>query len=264
MTSPLNISIIQAQLSWENKEANLKKFESLLDTIPQETHIVTLPEMFSTGFSMNAAALAETMDGTTFQWLKTQAIRTKKIITGSFIVQEEGQFFNRLIWMMPNGEFYVYNKKHLFSKANEHLHFTAGDSKLVVQVNGWKILVQVCYDLRFPLWARQEKTNYDVLLNIANWPKVRAHAWQTLLRARAIENQAFVIACNVVGKDGNNLEYAGNSAAIDYLGETIWEQENTEAIGFVSLQKEPLLQFRKEYPFLADRDNFLLLPTHQE
>lgn len=263
MSENLNISIIQAELIWENKEANLQKFSSLFASVASETHIIVLPEMCSTGFSMNVAGLAEPMDGPTFQWFKEQAMGLKKIITGSFIVSEDGKYFNRMIWMMPNGEYYFYDKKHLFAKADEHHHFTAGNKKLMVQVNGWKILLQVCYDLRFPVWARQAEQEYDVLINVANWPEVRMQAWTTLLRARAIENQAYVIGCNVTGTDGNQLKYSGNSAAIDFLGNTLWEAVHEEAVANISLSKDDLNNFRSQYPFLNDRDQFMILPDSE-
>ncbi|MBX9449963.1 MAG: amidohydrolase [Taibaiella sp.] len=260
MPDHLNISIIQTQLEWENKEANLQHFARRIAEVRADTHIVVLPEMFSTGFSMNAQALAEPMDGTTVNWMKEMSVQHRRIITGSIIISEDGAYYNRLVWMQPNGQCFHYDKAHLFGKAGEDQYYTKGRKRLIVQVNGWKILLQTCYDLRFPVWARQDNNSYDVLINVANWPDIRSFAWNALLTARAIENQTYVVACNVVGKDGNGIYYSGRSSVIDYSGKTLWTAVGEPAIGYASLDKKMLQEFRKDFPFLQDRDPFLILP----
>lgn len=259
MAATLHISIIQAELAWEDIPQNLAKFSALFPTVHADTQIILLPEMFSTGFSMNVTQLAERMDGRTFQWMQEQAILHRKIIAGSIIIEEAGAYYNRLIWMLPTGQHYQYDKAHLFGKAKEDTCFTAGSKRLIVQVNGWRILLQTCYDLRFPVWARQDKALYDVMINVANWPAQRSEAWKALLKARAIENQVYVLACNVTGMDGNNMEYSGDSAGIDYNGNVLWTAVGAESIGYVVLEKEKLETFRNDFPFLKDRDNFILL-----
>lgn len=259
MNPSLHCSLIQTNLKWEDKAANRAHLEKLFQEIPDHTHIIILPEMFNTGFSMKAAELYETMDGPTIQWMRTQAIAMKKIITGSLIIQADGQYYNRLIWMLPNGQHHHYDKKHLFGKANEDKYFSAGSQRVIVQVNGWKILLQTCYDLRFPVWARQQQETYDVLLNVANWPAVRSHAWRSLLVARAIENQSYVLGVNMVGTDGNDLYYSGDSAAIDFNGDLMWSLNDAAGIGHVTLDKQALLDYRAQMPFLQDRDRFILL-----
>lgn len=258
MSKDLHCSLIQTNLSWEDKVANRKQLEEILKTVPKETQIVIFPEMFNTGFSMNATALAEPMDGPTVSWMRNQAMQHKKIICGSLIISDNDLYFNRLIWMLPNGDFHHYDKKHLFAKANEDQYYQAGDQRVIVQVNGWKILLQTCYDLRFPVWARQSKQLYDVIINVANWPAARSTAWKTLLRARAIENQCYMLGVNIVGTDGNNLAYSGDSAAIDYAGEYLWTESFDNGIGNVSLSKSALEEFRNQFPFLQDRDTFMI------
>ncbi|MGZ5285715.1 MAG: nitrilase-related carbon-nitrogen hydrolase, partial [Flavisolibacter sp.] len=188
--SSLNFTLIQAQLQWEDKEANLIAFKKKIEGLPSTSQVIVLPEMFSTGFSMRPEGLAEKMDGPTVQWMKKLAAENKKILTGSIIIEEEGRFFNRMIWMLPNGQYGFYDKKHLFAFAGEDQHYAAGNKRLVASVNGWKVNLQVCYDLRFPVWARQQyqedgSFEYDVLVYVANWPERRSIAWKTLLQARA-------------------------------------------------------------------------------
>jgi len=259
----ITISILQADLVWENVQANLQNFESKIQSLPAKKQLVFLPEMFTTGFSMQPAAIAEAMDGGTVAWMRKMARSHKIILIGSVIIQEDNQFFNRLIWMQPDGQFFTYDKRHLFSYAGEHEHFTAGTKRLLCSVNGWICNLQICYDLRFPLWARQaqkkESAEYDILCYLANWPATRIAAWRTLLQARAIENQCFVIGVNRVGKDGNNYLYPGHSMLIHPSGEIIYEKADVEDSFTITLQKDALNAFRKQLPFLADRDNFLLL-----
>ena len=261
---PLTLSIIQTKLFWEDKPANLLMLEEKIKMVPAETEVVVLPEMFSTGFSMQPKKFAENMNGETVLWMKRIAAERKIIITGSIIIEEENKFYNRLIWMLPNGEFGVYDKRHLFGFAKEDDHYSAGERRFIAQVKGWKINLQVCYDLRFPVWSRQANTTsgdaeYDLLLYVANWPERRSHAWRTLLCARAIENQCYVIGANRVGNDGNDIYHSGNSCAIDPQGEMLYHTADNEEIFTVTLHKENLTETRNKFPFLKDRDNFELL-----
>ncbi|MEO7802014.1 MAG: nitrilase-related carbon-nitrogen hydrolase, partial [Ginsengibacter sp.] len=204
----LTVTLIQTSLFWEDKQANLDMLAEKINGIPEKTEIVVLPEMFSTGFSMKAEALGEEMNGETISWMSRMSTQKKIILTGSVIIKQDYKFYNRLIWMLPNGEYGYYNKRHLFAYARENQFYTAGNKRLITQVKGWKLNTQVCYDLRFPVWARQSfkkaendspAFEYDILMYVANWPAVRAMAWKTLLKARAIENQCFVIGLNIVG-----------------------------------------------------------------
>ena len=258
---PLTISIIQTNLHWENKTANLVMFEQKIKAIEEPTEIVVLPEMFSTGFSMNNVLLGEAMNGETVTWMKRVAAENKIILTGSIIIKENENFYNRLIWMLPNGEYGVYDKRHLFGFGNETEHYSAGNKRLIASVKGWKINLQICYDLRFPVWARQNPTDkseaeYDLLIYVANWPERRSHAWKTLLCARAIENQCYVVGVNRVGDDGNNINHSGNSMVIDSAGAVLYHKADDEDVFTITLEKEPLAEFRTKFPFLKDGDSF--------
>ena len=260
----LSVTLIQTDIAWQNKEANLSMLAQKIKNRAAPTELVILPEMFSTGFSMQPLLLAETMDGHTIQWMKEIATSEKIILTGSIIIKEQNNFYNRLIWMLPNGELGYYDKRHLFSFAGENEHYTAGKKRLIAQVNGWKINLQICYDLRFAVWGRQATTahkvaEYDVLIYVANWPAVRCHAWQTLLCARAIENQCYVIGVNRVGSDGNHINYNGHSMIIDPLGQIIAELPDGEAMYTTTLQKTYLEEVRAKYPFLKDADEYRLI-----
>ena len=267
---PLTFSLIQTSLHWEDKQANLAMLEQKISSIQQPTEVIVLPEMFSTGFSMQPHLFAESMQGKTVQWMKRIAQQKKAIITGSIIIQEEGYYYNRLIWMLPNGSYGYYDKRHLFAYAGEDQHYTPGSKRLIASVKGWKINLQVCYDLRFPVWARQaplstsgegqgSESEYDVLLYVANWPERRNHAWQTLLTARAIENQCYVIGVNRVGADGNNITHCGNSMVIDALGTILYQKQQEEDIFTITLRKEDLQEIRNKYPFLHDADYFNII-----
>ncbi len=209
---------------------------------------------------MKPEIFAEKMDGETVQWMKNVAAKKKLIITGSVIIEENGKYFNRLIWMLPNGKFGVYDKRHLFAYASEEAHYTAGTKKLFASVNGWKINLQICYDLRFPVWSRQPSeepdNKYDLLINVANWPLKRNLAWKTLLSARAIENQCFVVGVNRVGEDGNKISHVGDSSVIDPLGEIIYQKNKEEDIFTCTLQKEKVTETRDRMPFWRDADSF--------
>jgi len=258
--SSLTITLLQTNLFWEDKKANLEMLQEKIEAIKEKTEIVILPEMFTTGFSMKPEILAEKMDGETVQWMKKIAADKKIILTGSVIIEENGKYFNRLIWMLPNGEFGVYDKRHLFAYGDEHNHYSAGNKKLIASVKGWKINLQICYDLRFPVWSRQAfgelENKYDVLINVANWPEKRSVAWETLLRARAIENQCFVVGVNRVGEDENKIFYNGGSAIIDPLGEIIYQKNKEEDIFTYTLQKEKVTETLNQFPFWKDADSF--------
>ena len=266
---PLTITLIQTNLIWENKAANLLMLEQKIKAIEERTEIVVLPEMFSTGFSMNNEALAEDMNGETVNWMKRVAAQNKIVLTGSIIIKENNKFYNRLIWMLPNGDYGVYDKRHLFGFGNETEHYSAGNKRLIASVKGWKINLQICYDLRFPVWARQalspseraadEAAEYDVLIYVANWPERRSHAWKTLLCARAIENQCYVVGVNRVGDDGNKIYHSGNSMVIDSAGAVLYHKEDDEDIFTITFQKEQLVEFRNKFPFLKDGDSFSII-----
>lgn len=265
MREQLSISLIQPDIVWEDKAANLQQYEQYIAGITGKREVVVLPEMFATGFSMSAERLAEGMDGPTVQWMKQTAQRYRCILTGSIIIAEDGKYYNRLIWMQPDGRYGVYDKRHLFGFAGEHEHYTAGDKRLIVQVNGWRICLQVCYDLRFPVWARQGAEGdeagvvYDVLLYVACWPERRSLAWKTLLQARAIENQCYVVGVNRVGTDGNGIYHSGDSSVFGPLGETLWQQSHEAGVHTLSLSKHVLADVHRKFPFLKDADRFIIL-----
>jgi omega-amidase len=264
----LTITTIQSNLIWEEKSANLRLLEQKIAGIEEKTEIVVLPEMFSTGFSMRPDELAETMDGETVEWMKKVSRENGIVLTGSIMIVEDGNYYNRLIWMLPNGQYGYYDKRHLFAYGEEDKHFSPGNKRLIASVKGWKIHLLVCYDLRFPVWARQATTQplpmdeeyyapeYDVLIYVANWPERRSHAWKTLLCARAIENQCYVIGVNRVGSDGNNIYYSGNSLIIDPLGQVLYHMADEEDINTITLQKEMLEEVRTKFPFWKDADSF--------
>jgi omega-amidase len=288
----LTITTIQSNLHWEDKTANLQMFEEKIGQLQQRTEIVILPEMFSTGFSMQAEKLAEKMDGPAVSWMKKISAERKIILTGSLIIEEEGNYYNRLVWMLPNGQYGYYDKRHLFGYAQEDQHYTPGSKRLIASVKGWKINLLVCYDLRFPVWSRQkpavssladlvaaemeaedfpvpppqeagssvtEKTpEYDVLIYVANWPERRNHAWKTLLQARAIENQCYVVGVNRVGNDGNGIYYSGDSMIVDAMGSVVYTKTNDEDVFTTTLQKDPLDEIRNKLPFLKDADRFII------
>lgn len=253
----LKITLIQSDLAWEDKVRNMSLFSKLIETSGY-TDIVILPEMFTTGFSMQAAKLAEDMHGPTMEWMKNTAAEMNIVVTGSIIVQENENFFNRLIWMRPDGTYDTYDKRHLFSMAGEHATYTAGTKLLIAEHKGWKICPLICYDLRFPVWSRNND-NYDLLLYVANWPERRISAWTHLLTARAIENQCYVAGVNRIGSDGNNIYHSGNSALIDPMGKIIWEMVHDRAVFTATLSADYLHEVREKLPFLADRDRFEII-----
>jgi omega-amidase len=262
--SRLTLSLIQADLAWEDKKANIEAFTKKLESLSGKTQVVILPEMFNTGFSMNATPLAEEMGGETVSWMKNMAAKHKLIITGSLIIKENNNYYNRLVWMLPNGQHAHYDKRHLFAYAGEDASFNGGDKRFIASVNGWKINLIVCYDLRFPVWARQQYNEdgfeYDMLICVANWPERRVRAWKTLLQARAIENQCYAIGVNRVGKDGNEHVYSGSSMIVDPLGAVLWQKENEEDVFTTTLEKANLNEVREKLPFWRDADAFVI-PT---
>lgn len=297
----LKITIIQSELHWENVTENLNMFSAKIDSIVDVTDVIVLPEMFNTGFSMKSEQLAETMDGKTVNWMKTQAKKANAVIVGSLIIKEEtsplegrlrGVFYNRLVWMQPNGDYYTYDKRHLFRMANEHEHFSAGQHRIIINYKGFKVCPLVCYDLRFPVWSRNVEfkvqsskfkevvchpehttchpklvegqttsnapTNvYDILIYIANWPAARKAPWSKLLEARAIENQCYVVGVNRVGEDGKGIAYSGNSVVVNPKGEAISViSENEEAIETITISLKELTDFRAVFPVGLDADDF--------
>lgn len=256
--NPLSVTIIQSHLYWENPVANRLNFSEKIKSISEKTDLIILPEMFTTGFSMNASSLFEEPNGETLNWMISEAKKHNTAITGSIIVKEEKRFFNRLYFVFPNGDFKHYDKRHTFTLAGEHLTYTAGNRQLILEYKGWKICPLICYDLRFPVWARNTM-DYDLLLYVANWPLKRITAWDTLLKARAIENMAYCIGVNRVGSDGNNYEYIGHSAVYDVLGKQLSTKDfEGEFVETVILKKEELKDLRQKLQFLEDRDVFTL------
>ncbi|HUB61781.1 MAG TPA: amidohydrolase [Puia sp.] len=269
--STLTVTTIQTDLQWEDKSANLRRLEDKIDGIGVHTELVILPEMFPTGFSMRPESFAEQMDGPAINWMRSVAARKKIILTGSLIIEEDGNYFNRLVWMLPTGQYGCYDKRHRFAYAGEDEHYTAGRNRLVASVKGWKVLLLVCYDLRFPVWSRQQPPSppntpqpinleYDLIIYVANWPERRALAWKTLLQARAIENQSYVIGLNRVGDDGNNIAHSGDSMIIDPLGEILYHAGPKEEVFTLTLGKEHLTTIRQRFPFWRDADRFYIEP----
>lgn len=267
--STLTITTIQTDLRWENKAANLQALEQKIFFVRERTEIIVLPEMFSTGFSMQPEKLAETMDGETVSWMARIAKEKNIILTGSLIIKENNNYYNRLVWMLPNGQYGIYDKRHRFAFAGEDRYYTAGTKRLIASVKGWKINLQVCYDLRFPVWARQDPSyakgeepgapEFDLLIYVANWPEKRNIAWKTLLQARAIENQCYVVGVNRVGNDGNTIYHSGDSMIIDPMGEIIYHKNDVEDIFTATISKDHLQAIREKFPFWKDADDFRII-----
>jgi len=255
----LHISLIQCNLVWEQPEENRALFEKLFEQLPAATELVVLPEMFSTGFSMQVEKCAETMEDATVAWLKLQAQKRNIAICGSVMIKENEAYYNRFLFAHPDGKLEQYDKRHLFSMGEEHQHFTAGKERKIIEYRGFRILPQVCYDLRFPVFSRN-RNDYDLMINVANWPAPRREVWQTLLKARAIENQAYVAGLNRVGTDGIGINYAGDSAIIDSKGALMATSvERREHIVSAKLDKDSMERFRAKFPVLPDADDFQLL-----
>lgn len=258
----MKVTIIQTHLFWEDREKNLSHFDGLIDKIKESTDLIVLPEMFTTGFSMDPEKVAEEHLTVTCNWLLKKAQEKNAIITGSVAVKESANYYNRMHWIEPNGNSSFYDKRHLFRMAKEDEKYTAGTTKIIKQIANWKIMPLVCYDLRFPVWSRNFKDNkpqYDVLIYVANWPEVRNYPWKQLLIARAIENQCYVIGLNRVGKDGNDYNHSGDSMIINPRGEIINQPKaNEESIETITLDKNYLDEFRKIFPVGLDADDFEL------
>ena len=254
----LNIALVQADLVWQDYKANLKRFEKKIAQVPEDTHLIVLPEMFTTGFSMEPDRLSQSMEGKAVSWMKALSQQKQADIVGSLIIHEENSFFNRLIWVQPDGQLYEYNKKHLFRYVGEEKFYTSGDRQLLVDCHGWKIRPFICYDLRFPIWTRNLDNAYDASIFIANWPERRSMHWKALLVARAIENQSFVIGVNRVGVDGNGIRYSGDSCIIDPLGKHMVQVSHEEAVIVETLSYDIIESNRKFFPAWVDADKDLL------
>lgn len=261
MSQSLKITIVQTRIIWQDVQQNLDWFEGRLESITGTTDIIVLPEMFTTGFSMENEKLAEEPGGKGMQWMQKIATQYNAVVVGSIMMKDQGKFFNRLVWMHPSGESEFYDKRHLFRMANEHNHYTEGTSRLVFIYKGWKICPLICYDLRFPVWSRNrflsDQFDYDCLLYLANWPEKRSHAWKSLLVARAIENQSYVIGVNRIGNDGNGIMYSGDSVVLDYKGEKVSTTERFgDRVETVTITKKDLEDYRIQFPSGMDADHF--------
>lgn len=256
MSETLNIALIQSELVWENPKQNRTDLSKKINGLVDPVDIIVLPEMFTSGFTMNPSHVAETMQGETISWLKTLAANKQSAITGSMVIKENGHYYNRMVFVHPNGTIDHYDKRHTFTFAGEDKVYTPGSQKIIVDYKEWKICPLICYDLRFPVWGRNAEA-YDVLIYVANWPSVRTLAWDTLLRARAIENMSYCVGVNRVGKDDNHHDYSGHSAVYDVLGNRIdnipFDKEDVE---IVTLKKAHIEQNRSKFNFLADQDQF--------
>lgn len=268
MASPknLHITLVQTSLHWEQPIKNLNQFSKLLSALNRnETDLIVLPEMFNTGFSMNAHALAEKPGGLTMQWMAEVAHALNSAICGSLIITEKNKFYNRFIWMNVDGSYEQYDKRHLFRMGKENGVFTAGTESVLINHKGWNICPLVCYDLRFPVWSRNQldqngNADFDLLIYVANWPQVRSYAWNQLLIARAIENQSYVAAVNRIGKDGNGMDHKGESVVLDPLGKPISKlKSNKKGIETVELSSRELAKFRSSFPVMKDADRFKII-----
>jgi predicted amidohydrolase len=257
MNPHLRVTLVQSELAWQDPSANRHRLAAHFRGLAGHTDLVVLPEMFSTGFSMDAAALAEDMAGPTVDWMREEAAAMGCVVTGSVIVRDDDRYFNRLVWARPDGSLAHYDKRHLFRMANEHQHYAAGGRRITVELKGWRVCPMICYDLRFPVWSRS-RADYDLLLYVANWPARRAHAWTSLLRARAIENLSYVVGVNRIGRDGNGATYAGDSVALDFLGQAISSEGGGDRVETAILDMESLRSYRTSFPAHLDADEFEL------
>lgn len=259
----LTISIVQSDLAWENTRQNLDNFSEKISRIKVPTDLIILPEMFNTGFAIEPEKVAGTMDGTAMEWLKNTALEKNCVVTGSLIIRENGKFYNRLVWMRPDRTFDFYDKRHLFRMGDEHLRFSNGSKRLVTEIKGWKIRPLICYDLRFPVWAKNSYSEgqyeYDLIIYVANWPGRRSYAWKHLLIARAIENQCYVAGANRIGIDGKGIPHQGDSMVLNFKGKPVVELppsvEDTET---VTLLYSKMQEFRNEFTVGLDWDSFSL------
>lgn len=266
----MNVTLLQPDLYWHDPVANRAMLEERIFALPEPTDLIVLPEMFTTGFTMDARALAEPMNLTTFRWLRQMAAQTGAVVTGSYVVRDGNAFYNRLIWMQPDGEFDTYDKRHLFRMAGEETVYTAGTRRIIKEWKGWRICPLVCYDLRFPVWSRNVEFRssletghkpdfaYDLLLYVANWPAPRRTAWNVLLQARAIENLSYVVGVNRVGSDGHQNTYTGDSAVIDFKGDVLFRHTDAEIVHQQTLSLPDLRAFRERFPAHLDADGFII------
>jgi len=257
----LTIASVQSNLVWEDTQANLAAFDKKLQKLDRSFDLLILPEMFNTGFSINPGHIAEKPDGRTFAWMQQKAVALNATVTGSVLVEEAGKYYNRMFWVRPDGTFDAYDKRHLFRLGKEHKVFTAGQKRVIVNIKGWKVLLQVCYDLRFPVWSKNRFINgayeYDLIIYVANWPAVRSYAWRHLLIARAIENQACVAGVNRVGEDGNHMIHSGDSMIINHLGDVVSQAPaHEETIITATLSYQSMKDFRKRFTVGLDWDEF--------
>lgn len=256
----LKVSIIQDELDWQDAAANRARYTHHIDSFRnEETDLIVLPEMFSTGFCMQPAGISETMEGQTVAWMRQQAENSGAVITGSIILEEAGNYKNRMFWARPDGSMTYYDKRHLFRYGDEHVNYTAGSERVVVELYGWRLALFVCYDLRFPVWSRN-RNDYDAALYVANWPAPRQYAWDTLLRARAIENQVYVVGVNRIGSDGIGNDFTGGSAVLDCLGKPIVDCGNRLMNATAALSREQQETFRQHFPARLDSDTFSIEP----
>jgi len=251
----MKVALIQSALVWENPEANRIYFEEKINTITEEINLIVLPEMFTTGFTMQPTNVAEPMNGKTVLWMQSLAKAKNCAITGSVVIEENSNFYNRMLFVFPSGEVQHYDKRHLFTLAGEEKVYSRGTQKLIVDYLGWKICPFVCYDLRFPVFSRNVE-NYDLLIYVASWPKTRTKAWDTLLTARAIENMSYTIGVNRIGEDINGYEYIGHSQVLDCLGDYVLPPEESEGVFITTLNKSYLTEVREKLNFLNDKDSF--------
>jgi len=256
----LRVTLIQSDLKWEDKAHNLMHLSTLIDSVKQVTDIIVLPEMFTTAFSMKPEIFAEEINGESLQWMQQQAEKKQAAIVGSFMVKEDGKYYNRLYFVKPDGSFEYYDKRHLFRMGNEQEHFSQGEKNLILEYKGWKIQTLICYDLRFPVWAMNSYSNgeygYDACILVANWPAVRSQVWKTLSSARAIENQAYWIGVNRIGKDGHGLDHSGDSNIWDAKGIPLLNAEpSIEFIKTFTISKTELDEFRKKFTVGLDWDS---------
>ncbi len=256
----LSVTTIQTNLYWEDIDKNLAHFEEKLNLVTQNTDIIVLPEMFTTGFTMNTGELAEDHGGKGLQWMQQKAKEKNCALVGSISVKDGENYYNRLYWVMPDSSYQHYDKRHLFQMGKEDAYYTAGKKSIIIEYKGWKICPLICYDLRFPVWSRNRKENaYDLLIYVANWPEVRSYPWKQLLIARAIENQSYVVGVNRIGNDGNNINHSGDSAVINPRGEVISKPNgNQDTIETIALSATYLQEFRKLFPVMLDGDEFSL------
>ncbi|MEC9375341.1 MAG: amidohydrolase [Pseudomonadota bacterium] len=256
----LRLTLVQPNTHWQTPLTNHRLLEGMIEKSGKESDLIVLPEMFTTGFTMDASSNSEEMNGATHAWLIEMANKYSSHICGSIIIQNKGKFFNRLLWVSPDGEHQSYDKRHLFRMANEQKYYSSGDKKLIIQIDQWRICPLICYDLRFPVWSRN-RDDYDLLIYVANWPAPRQSAWRSLLPARAVENLCYSVGVNRVGTDGNKVEYLGDSMVADYFGNIVLDANNKEGVFNTKISLEKLRLYREKFPAWKDADNFTLLNT---